>query len=149
MSETAPPRAAEPLIFEHSVSGRRGFVLPPLDVPAKPLTAWIPAEQLRTVPAALPEISERELVQHFMRLAECQGARYRPDPVPRPPVHPLVDVPGDEHLPLQPCVCMHRLEGEAARDLQLALNPFATFRGQEAHSAAQPGVAPVSLPQHR
>ena len=63
------PAPAEPLIFECSVPGRRGFQLPPLDVPAKPLTAWIPAEQLRTVPAALPEISERELVQHFMRLA--------------------------------------------------------------------------------
>ncbi|MBI4227636.1 MAG: aminomethyl-transferring glycine dehydrogenase subunit GcvPB [Candidatus Omnitrophica bacterium] len=68
---TGPHRASEPLIFERSVSGRRGFSLPPLDVPMPPagVTAWIPAERLRAAPAALPEVSERELVQHFMKLA--------------------------------------------------------------------------------
>ncbi|MBI4313943.1 MAG: hypothetical protein HY594_03920, partial [Candidatus Omnitrophica bacterium] len=66
---TTPHRACEPLIYEIGAPTRRGFALPPLDVPAKPMESWIPASHLRTVAAPLPEVSERELVQHFMRLA--------------------------------------------------------------------------------
>src|SRR3989338_1425523 len=33
------------------------------------MTRWIPAEQLRAAPPDLPEVSERDLVKHFMRLA--------------------------------------------------------------------------------
>ena len=62
-------RSFEPLIFEQGSPGRRGFQLPPLDVPAGPMTQWIPSEFLRSVPPALPELSELEVVRHFMRLA--------------------------------------------------------------------------------
>jgi len=43
--------------------------LPPLDVPEQnPETLW-PAELIRKEPAPLPEVSERDLVKHFLRLA--------------------------------------------------------------------------------
>jgi len=59
----------EPLIFEGSTAGRRGVTLPPLDVPPAPLDSWIPTEHLRTAPPLLPEVSELDVVRHFMRLA--------------------------------------------------------------------------------
>ena len=54
------------LIYEQSISGRRGVRLPASDVPsAKPL----PAALLRTEPADLPEVSELDTVRHFTRLS--------------------------------------------------------------------------------
>ena len=54
------------LIFETSVSGRRGVCLPACDVPqARPL----PANLLREHAAQLPEISELDLVRHFTKLS--------------------------------------------------------------------------------
>jgi glycine dehydrogenase subunit 2 len=55
----------EALIMEKSVPGRRGVSLPACDVPAAPL----PAEGVRkTLP--LPEVSEVEVVRHFVRLSQ-------------------------------------------------------------------------------
>ncbi len=62
-------RFGEPLLSELSSPGRRAFGLPPLQVPAVPLTQLLPAETIRQEPAELPELSERDLVKHFMRLA--------------------------------------------------------------------------------
>jgi len=46
----------------------RAYRLPPLDVPELPLEHMLPAGELRRAPAPLPEVSERDLVKHFMRL---------------------------------------------------------------------------------
>jgi len=59
----------EPLIFEMSKPGRRGYSLPKLDVPEKKLEELIPAHFLRPGPPALPEISENEVVRHFVRIS--------------------------------------------------------------------------------
>ena len=80
MSEhVAPPRTAEvptPMqrerattIFERTVEGRRAAVLPPSDVPETPLSELIPAKLLRERPAALPEVSEPEIVRHYNRIS--------------------------------------------------------------------------------
>jgi glycine dehydrogenase subunit 2 len=55
----------EPTLDQFSVSGRRAWSLPPLDVPEANLD--LPEAAAR--PPALPEISERDLVAHFTRLA--------------------------------------------------------------------------------
>jgi glycine dehydrogenase subunit 2 len=54
------------LIYEKSVSGRKGVKLPAADVPA---AAKLPAGLLRSEPAALPEISELDTVRHFTSLS--------------------------------------------------------------------------------
>jgi glycine dehydrogenase subunit 2 len=59
-----------PLIFEHSIPGRIAASLPEADVPDVPLETIIGAERLRTEPAALPEVSELDLVRHYTRLSQ-------------------------------------------------------------------------------
>ena len=59
----------ELLSFEQSVPGRRGHVLPDLDVPAKPLRDLLPADSLREQPPALPEMGEVDVVRHFVNLS--------------------------------------------------------------------------------
>ncbi|MBO8141075.1 MAG: aminomethyl-transferring glycine dehydrogenase subunit GcvPB [Firmicutes bacterium] len=58
-----------PLIFERGAPGRRGYRLPPLDVPEQPIEALIPDRHQRTNPPALPEVSEPEAVRHFVGLS--------------------------------------------------------------------------------
>ncbi|MEO0162820.1 MAG: aminomethyl-transferring glycine dehydrogenase subunit GcvPB, partial [candidate division WOR-3 bacterium] len=53
------------LIFEISKPGRKGYSLPDLDVP----TAELPAQYQRKKPAELPELSEPEIVRHFVNLS--------------------------------------------------------------------------------
>ncbi len=65
----SPGRLLEPLLCDLSRPGRRGFHLPKLDVPARKPEDLIPADLIRREPAPLPELSERDLVKHFMRLA--------------------------------------------------------------------------------
>ncbi len=60
----------EPLVFEQSIPERRGYRLPPSDVPERPLNELLPQEQLRTVPAQLPEIAEFDAVRHYTRLSQ-------------------------------------------------------------------------------
>ncbi len=55
----------EKLIFEHSDPGRRGYSLPPLDVPV----ASLPPELTREEVADFPELSEVDVVRHFTRLS--------------------------------------------------------------------------------
>ena len=59
----------QPLIFEISKPGRRGYSLPRLDVPEKKMADLLPSQFLRKEPAALPEVSENEVVRHFVRLS--------------------------------------------------------------------------------
>lgn len=57
------------LIFEISKEGRAGASLPRCDVPERNITDMLPARLLREAPAALPEVSEPELVRHFTALS--------------------------------------------------------------------------------
>ncbi len=57
--------AEEPLLFDMSSPGRTAFSLPELDVPESPLPAGMTREALN-----LPEISELELVRHYVRLSQ-------------------------------------------------------------------------------
>ncbi len=59
----------EPLLSELSEPGHRGVRLPALDVPAITLSSVLPAWAVRQVPAALPEVSEPEVIRHFTRLS--------------------------------------------------------------------------------
>jgi glycine cleavage system P protein (glycine dehydrogenase) subunit 2 len=61
---------SEPLIFELSSPGRKGYTLPDVGVPEEPLEDLIPAEYLRTTPAQLPELSEPDVVRHFTHLSK-------------------------------------------------------------------------------
>jgi len=65
----SPGRLLEPLLNQLGKPGRRAFVLPKLDVPAAPLEKLLPADLIRREPVPLPEVSERDLVKHYMRLA--------------------------------------------------------------------------------
>jgi glycine dehydrogenase subunit 2 len=55
----------EPLLFEMSSPGRAAFSLPELDVPETPLPEGAAREELN-----LPEISELELVRHYVHLSQ-------------------------------------------------------------------------------
>ena len=57
------------LIFEKSVSGRKAYSLPALDVPEMPVSDLIPTRYLRKDQALLPELSEVDVVRHFTSLS--------------------------------------------------------------------------------
>jgi glycine dehydrogenase subunit 2 len=57
------------VIFERGAPGRVGYSLPPSDVPDEPLDAIIPASHRRARPAALPEVSELDVVRHYTALS--------------------------------------------------------------------------------
>jgi len=61
--------AYDRLVFELSSPGRVGFSLPESDVPAGPLTELVPEKYLRGAAAALPEVSEFDVVRHYSRLS--------------------------------------------------------------------------------
>ena len=58
----------EGLVFEKSAPGKRGYKLPPLDVPAVDARALL-GEAHRSQSAQLPELSEIEIIRHFTRLS--------------------------------------------------------------------------------
>src|SRR5207249_9586460 len=58
----------EGLIFEHSRKGRRGYRLPPLDVPEK--KDALPASLMRDTIADEVEVSEVDVIRHFTRLSK-------------------------------------------------------------------------------
>jgi glycine dehydrogenase subunit 2 len=57
-------------IYDRSRPGRRASSLPTLDVPAVDPAEALPAGVLRALPPRLPEVSEPELVRHFVRISE-------------------------------------------------------------------------------
>lgn len=59
---------SEPLIFDLSKDGRRGYTLPALDVPSVDPSDHIPARFLRKE-LHMPSLSEVEVVRHFTRLS--------------------------------------------------------------------------------
>lgn len=59
----------EPLIFDLSREGRKGYSLAPGDIPELTPEKTLPEKFLRNQPAELPEIPESEVVRHFIRLS--------------------------------------------------------------------------------
>ena len=59
-----------PLIMEQSVPGRRGYALPPSDVPSVNPAEALPHDQVRATPAQLPEIAEFDAIRHYTRLSQ-------------------------------------------------------------------------------
>jgi glycine dehydrogenase subunit 2 len=57
------------LLFDLSKPGRRAGRLPECDVPTKPLAELLPAEALAASPPALPEVTEPQIVRHFVNLS--------------------------------------------------------------------------------
>ncbi len=62
-------REEQPLIFEISKPGRIGYSLPELDVPEVPLDELVPQQYLREQEPELPEVSERDIIQHYTALS--------------------------------------------------------------------------------
>ncbi len=59
----------EPLLFERSSPGKRGYQLPALDVPAVDASAEIGPENVRADIEGFPEVSEVEIIRHYTRLS--------------------------------------------------------------------------------
>jgi glycine dehydrogenase subunit 2 len=70
--ERASPlqREAAVTIFERGAPGRRAFQCPELDVPPVDPAELLPAHARRREPPALPEVSEPEIVRHYVRLSK-------------------------------------------------------------------------------
>jgi glycine dehydrogenase subunit 2 len=58
------------LLFDLSQPGRRGARLPACDVPARPIAELLPRESLASAPPPLPEVSEPQVVRHFVNLSK-------------------------------------------------------------------------------
>ncbi len=57
-------------IFQKGAPGRRAFECPPLDVPAVDVNELLPARHRRALQARLPEVSEPEIVRHYVGLSK-------------------------------------------------------------------------------
>jgi glycine dehydrogenase subunit 2 len=69
-TDTALQREQAVTIFERGAPGRRAFQCPDLDVPDASLDELLPAHLRRTEPPRLPEVSEPEIVRHYVRLSK-------------------------------------------------------------------------------
>jgi glycine dehydrogenase subunit 2 len=67
--ETPMQRDRAQTIFQKGAPGRRAFSCPELDVPERPLDELVPAHLRRAEGPRLPEVSEPELVRHYVRLS--------------------------------------------------------------------------------
>jgi glycine dehydrogenase subunit 2 len=68
--ETPLQRAHARTIFQKGAAGRRAFVCPPLDVPEQDPEALLPPRLRRATEPALPEVSEPEIVRHYVNLSK-------------------------------------------------------------------------------
>ena len=57
------------LLFEVSEENRKGYTLPNIRVPRKEIHEIIPAKFIRKQPARLPQLSENEVIRHFIALS--------------------------------------------------------------------------------
>ncbi len=57
------------LLVERSAEGKQSITLPLCDVPERPIENYIPKEFLREQNCNLPEVSEPEVVRHFINLS--------------------------------------------------------------------------------
>ncbi|MBV8808787.1 MAG: aminomethyl-transferring glycine dehydrogenase subunit GcvPB, partial [Acidobacteriaceae bacterium] len=60
---------AEPLLFEQSSPGKRGYQLPELDVPVVDAATVLGKGNVRDEIEDFPEVSEFEVLRHFTRLS--------------------------------------------------------------------------------
>lgn len=60
----------EPLIFERSIPGRRGYLLPKSNVAHCEASDAFPADQVRPKAPPLPEVAEFDVVRHYTRLSQ-------------------------------------------------------------------------------
>lgn len=63
-------RENRPLIFELSHKGRKGYSLPNCDVPEYHLEEKLPRKYIRTEEAELPEVSEVDIIRHYVSLSK-------------------------------------------------------------------------------
>jgi glycine dehydrogenase subunit 2 len=72
MTETQTPQQREQVltIFEKGRPGRRAFVCAALDVPERSKDELLPAHLRRRQTPQLPEVSEPEIVRHYVRLSK-------------------------------------------------------------------------------
>jgi glycine dehydrogenase subunit 2 len=70
VNETPLQRDLAVTIFERGAPGRRAFQCPALDVPEVASEELLPAHLRRREPPRLPEVSEPELVRHYVRLSK-------------------------------------------------------------------------------
>ena len=59
----------EPLLFERSSPGKKGYQLPPLDVPTVAPAEALGVANVRREIEGFPEVSEVEIIRHFTRLS--------------------------------------------------------------------------------
>jgi glycine dehydrogenase subunit 2 len=69
-TDTSLQRESAVTIFERGAPGRRAFQCPDLDVPDIPVQELLPAHLRRTEPPRLPEVSEPEIVRHYVRVSK-------------------------------------------------------------------------------
>jgi len=137
------------MLFELHSPGRRGARLPAGDVPARPLTELLPAGALAEAPPPLPELSEPDVIRHFVNLSTKNMSvdthfyplgsctmKYNPKRNER-----LASLPGlvDLHPQQPPAECqgmlellfeMQRMLGEIAGLPAVSLQPAAGAQGE-------------------
>jgi glycine dehydrogenase subunit 2 len=69
-TETPQQQDRARTIFEKGAPGRRAFVCPEIDVPAVDAEQLLPARHRRAEPPRLPELSEPEIVRHYVRISK-------------------------------------------------------------------------------
>lgn len=144
MQATAAAQPLEPLVYELSVPGRKGVNLPDCDVPQ----AEIPKDLLRK-DLNLPELSELQVVRHFVKLSQLNHAidigfyplgsctmKYNPklnEDMARLPgfaqLHPLTDDAGSQGA----LMLMHDLQtwlGEISGFEAVSIAPAAGAQGE-------------------
>src|SRR3712207_308076 len=60
---------ATQLLFDLSQPGRRAAVFPPSDIPERPMGELLPAGELAAAPPPLPELSEPDVIRHYVNLS--------------------------------------------------------------------------------
>jgi glycine dehydrogenase subunit 2 len=70
LEPTPMQRESARTIFQKGAPGRRAFVCPPLDVPAVEASELLPERFRRAQSPRLPEVSEPEIVRHYVGLSK-------------------------------------------------------------------------------
>jgi glycine dehydrogenase subunit 2 len=70
LEQTPQQREPARTIFQKGAPGRRAFVCPALDVPAVDAAELLPERFRRAEPPRLPEVSEPEIVRHYVGLSK-------------------------------------------------------------------------------
>jgi glycine dehydrogenase subunit 2 len=137
------------LLFELSQPGRRAARYPQSDVPDRPLTDLIPATHLATAPLPLPEVTEPDVIRHFVNLSTLNMSvdthfyplgsctmKYNPKRHERlaslsgiADLHPYQTIDGSQGM-LQLLFEMQQMLGEIAGLPGVSLQPAAGAQGE-------------------